>query len=255
MRAHGWKKWGALAVAAEFCLMAGMMSGCGPENESAGGNVEQPGELVSENTSGSEEQANHTGAEDSSERGKVSGEENAEAREYLVKELHYQEEQLAYTSEREYDAHDNLLRAVWYDAEGNISEAAEYVYDTNDNMVKMTWYEPDNRVYGWSEYEYDLNGNQVKIIEYDAEGEVSYWTESAYDTNGNRIRITDYYAGGHIHEKIEYEYDANGHLVREIRYDYDYDYTGELDSNGNLAINENNTKEKISWSEYEYISK
>ncbi|MBO5281530.1 MAG: hypothetical protein J6B43_00135, partial [Lachnospiraceae bacterium] len=235
--------------------MAGMMSGCGPENESAGGNVEQPGELVSENTSGSEEQANHTGAEDSSERGKVSGEENAEAREYLVKELHYQEEQLAYTSEREYDAHDNLLRAVWYDAEGNISEAAEYVYDTNDNMVKMTWYDAEGNLSFQAEREYDANGNEVMVTHHDAEGITFTRKEYEYDTDGRLVKRIDYWE-----EQVigDYAYDTNGNLVKEIWYGAGGDVfrwsEGEYDAKGNMVkMTWYEPDNRVyGWSEYEY---
>ena len=105
-----------------------------------------------------------------------------------------------------YDAHNNLIKKTYIDYDG--SECVEtYVYDDDDRLVKHVI---DDRYYT---YEYDDNGNVVREIKY---------------LNGkeNRTRL--------------YTYDVNGQMIRQIiiqdawptvttsRYDYTYDYGGNL---------------------------
>lgn len=228
-----------------FCLMAGMMSGCGADSESAAKNEEQPENSEAENA-GTENSFDPLETEDDSKTEEQS-EEAAQVIYYLVKETEYVE--CRYSSSgfhtegaNEYDVSGKLIKESEFVHDSldpqtgemnHIESSTEYGYDEAGNLIfQEIWkeagqysYEVNKRI----EYEYDETGNLISTsdgqkYEYDEEGKLisivkndNNRTEYKYDEAGNLISVDDVGIDG-ISYGTGYEYDEAGNLVKKTTY-------------------------------------
>lgn len=156
-----------------------------------------------------------------------------------------------------YNAAGQEIKAIVYDAEGNIVDQWEgYEYDDQGRIIRSVGYSFDtgefttvsestyrdgylveSRYFGMDgtpggsqQYEYDGQGNQVKTIGYDSNGEMSYYWIHCYDDKGYRIRVDYYSADGVTYGHCEWTYDAEGKQTGFYQYDENGNLTGYSDN-------------------------
>lgn len=248
-----------------FCLMAGVMSGCG-DSEGSGNTDTNNVETAEDGTSGNEsEGAEQTGVSDENGNGNdLSGIEPEEVT-FLAKETQHSSDGSIYSiSDYEYDENGNLVKtnnsiAAVIDFDGNPirdnnsdieyeHSLTVYEYDANNNKTKEAVCDEDGNISHWWEYEYDANNNMTKYIWYGSDGSIFGETEYEYeyDANNNVTKRIQYNSDGSIYEWIEYEYDAKSNLIKEIpsnpdlsnpdsddqtRYEYEYEYEYDVNNN------------------------
>jgi serine/threonine protein kinase len=136
----------------------------------------------------------------------------------------------------------------------------EFIYDATDNLVKQILFDADGSILNWTDFEYDASGNRVKTIHFDVDDSILWWDEDEYDTIGNHFKTTYFNADGSMSGWLDYEYDVAGNLVKMIFYnaddsilwwnEHEYDSAGNMvkqiffEADGSIGW----------WSEHEYDS-
>lgn len=224
-----------------FCLMAGVMSGCGANSEGVSGSVEQI-----EEDSKSIEADMESEAEPQPE----------EISYYMSKETKYEpcrfsSDGFHIKSEYEYDMNGNMVKETTYWEDGSTgsiehtSATTEYAYDESGRVITA----------GGRQYEYDESGNLLSVKGKSPDG--SQITEYEYDETGKLLSESrdgfisasyEYNDEGQLilinaGNQTQYEYDEAGNLIKEtysnadeplykkyggIIYVYEYDTAGNI---------------------------
>lgn len=234
-----------------FCLAAGMLSGCGSDNKSTSGDMQQTDNGSESTETGSEEETQST------EEGEVSY--------YLAKEIYhtdcrYSPDGFHIQKECEYDASGNLIKEIHFrhDNEnfnlatgeiGHVESQSEYEYDEAGRLLSVYHSNGNQQEY----YEYDDAGKLISVTlsnshssvkteyKYDEAGKLlttdssSFRTEYEYNEAGNLVKKTEYNGEGIVQE---YEYDANGNEIKCTYYQIyqgPVTYVREYDADGNAV--------------------
>ena len=67
-----------------------------------------------------------------------------------------------------------------------INKNIKFPTDENGNVIKGLYYDADGNISYYSVAEYDENGNMKKISHYYADGNIDYYYVYEYDENGNK---------------------------------------------------------------------
>lgn len=226
-----------------FCLISGIVSGCGTDSGSGANGTEQAEDAGGAGTADGSE------PETAGDETETPAEEAAEASYYLAKEIGYTgcrsvDVDFCVEYEYEYDTNGNLIRESSFqhdsfDTEtgqfGHSEATREYGYDEAGNLLFEEFIYGEGAVASTvrTEYEYDVAGNLLSekestIYMYDDEEYVNTsTTEYEYDESGNLISISD----GFTIPKT-FEYDDAGNLIRAAYgggwTEYQYDAAGNL---------------------------
>ena len=153
-----------------------------------------------------------------------------------------------------YASNENVIKSVWYTADGEYNGHTDYLYDENWNCIRENFYTWDGVLWSYSIYENNEKGQRVKSSNYSGEGELYGYEVNEYNSLGKISGITWYDSNGQAERYVNYEYDENENMIKEIEGDTDGNkYIGEYDSEGKLLrdIIEGNDGGK-SVIEYEY---
>ncbi len=88
-----------------------------------------------------------------------------------------------------YNGEGNIIHAVEYDKEGNLSLIKKSKYGTNGNILEWKGYLSDGSIKDSSIYEYNEEENIKALKSYLANGELNFKESVTYDENGNQSEI------------------------------------------------------------------
>lgn len=132
----------------------------------------------------------------------------------------------AHTCTWEYDSDGNILKYVWYGADGSVNFEDEY--DSKGRFIKEQYFDEDGSFLSGHEYKYDTEENVIQILFYE-DGVINSGQvyEYEYGSNGEvALKKMKSVIDGSDLGRIEYEYDTEGNLLRSSTYD----------SRGNVVI-------------------
>lgn len=99
------------------------------------------------------------------------------------------------------DSDGNVLKTVWYDADGNVTSILVYEYDSEGNQTKKFTYNEANELMEYSVFTCGKRGEVLKEQKYNSDGDLLGYYENDYDEKGHQISIRSYNADG----VLEYE--------------------------------------------------
>ncbi len=143
------------------------------------------------------------------------------------------------------DRNGNVLRDIYRNDDGSISDFYDSEYDSNGNKTLSIGRNSDGTIKYYYEYEYDGNGKVVKHILRKPNGSMSWQGEGVYDANGKQIRYINIASDPSETYYKDYEYDSNDRKTREVeraadgtvKYYTDYEY--DDDANTRREIHRN----------------
>lgn len=116
------------------------------------------------------------------------------------------------TVKYEYDDAGKLVKETHYEND-QLTETVEHIYDANGRRTKTNYYNPKGEKRGyWENYHYNEKDELVKLEYYSYYGEKLTYNEYTYDEDHNMLSNLFYYEGEPVHFHY-YTYDDQGEQI------------------------------------------